>query len=93
MNAGAIVVENANFSTWEDCIADAKCLPLRSKSILSTPLLFPMLQLSHPAFPNSDQIVNLSNEANFAYIFVLKNLLHAIKMRTNYISEDRSPRP
>ena len=77
----------------EDSVADANVPSSQEQEHYSRRrLYFRSLELSRPAFPNSDQIVNLCNEANFAYIFVMKNLLHAIKMRTNYILEDRSPR-
>lgn len=68
-NAGAIVVDNANFSAWEDFIADAKS-PLGSESIVLdadfiTDLSGYLAQLNR----NPNRITSLSDEANFTHSY------------------------
>jgi amidase len=72
-NAGAIVVENANFSAWEDFIADANA-PLGNESIVldadfitDLPRYLAQLKL------NPNQITTLADEANFTHSYKLED--------------------
>jgi len=72
-NAGAIIVDNANFSAWEEFVADENA-PLSSESIVLdadfvTDLSSYLAQLTS----NPNRIMSLADESNFTHSFKLED--------------------
>jgi amidase len=72
-NAGAIIVDNANFSAWDEFVADANA-PLGSESIvLDADFVSDLSNYLAQLTSNPNEIHGLADEANFTHTFKLED--------------------
>jgi amidase len=72
-NAGAIIVDNANFSAWDEFVADEN-RPLSSEDIvLDADFVSDLSNYLTQLTSNPNQITSLADEANFTHSYMLED--------------------
>ena len=71
-NAGAIIVDNANFSAWDEFVADEKESRSSEDIVLDADFVSDLSNYLAQLTSNPNQIMSLADEANFTHSFTLE---------------------
>jgi amidase len=72
-NAGATVIDNANFSAWEEFVADANALLGSESIVLDADFVSDLSNYFSQLTSNPNGIMSLADESNFTHNFKLED--------------------
>ncbi|KUJ09306.1 amidase [Mollisia scopiformis] len=72
-NAGAIIVDNANFSAWDQYVADANAPVGNSTIVLDADFVSDLANYLSKLTSNPNDIKSLADESNFTHTFALED--------------------